>query len=374
MNDPTHDDVPYISFARAFQPDRPDAGQQADALVQEMAATRLTWRTYSADWVKDMLWSVRDQVADKAAFKTLVMQVFEGDWAHARFSDIMHALGVADAGSLANRSALVDLQVLFNGIDNLMLVPQGRIDEVLAQTDALLVGLSPGALDYLVGATKDRDSARVLWRFVLTHRTADQQARLLRLFRRVSIPDYEFENYFGSQAPRLIAGPQDAVFGACVQVLGWPAEAYDSDGAQSSAPESVCALLRPVAHQPGIFERLMALLASGTLTADLSDLVLKNLFLWKYSGPCNPTGALDCSQVELLLDTCLAHIRRQPDNFYWAMRVIGACQNPHAAGWIKKTLADQALFQSLQHHRGRFDSVADEMKEALEDAQDELRG
>ncbi len=371
LYDSDNNDIPYINYPRVFQPDRVDTDQLADALIQEIMATRLSWRSHSPAWIKEVLWDIREHGCDQTIFKTAVMQVFEGDWAHKRFADILSALGEGELDNPQSHRALADFNTIFTGIDRLILHPQPRIDQLLAASDALLNNLTPQAINYLVGATDSHDLSKVLLRYVLTHPAPAQEGHIVRLFLRTAISNHELVNYFGEAPANLISGSQDPVFVALLRVLKLPDAAFANDGQQSSSTDSACALLLPVAHYPGIFEALTELIDADH-DGERLNRILQNLFLWKYSGRNNPMAVLSKAQVELLLDRCIGYICQRPDNFFWAKRIIESCMNPFATQWLEKTLADKTLFHSLSALPGRFDSLAEEVKEALQDALEDI--
>lgn len=364
LNDPDSDNIPYIHYVRCFQPERNDTGKCADTLAQEILETRMLWRNHSGNWAKEILWDIRTQVGDKSAYYAVVKTVFAGDQANPRFTDICHALGEPASNTPQNLTAQHEFDALFTDIANLCLLPQEQINRILLQADALLASLSAPTLDFLIDAVTNHDARRVLLRFCLLNRRENQQAHLTRLFSRTFIPDYEFKHFFHDQTPAILTDSHDPVFRAFLTVLSWPESAHENTGTQSGAPKSVCALLRPSAHNPEIFHCLMVQIETSKPIA-FPGLLFEHIFKHRYHATDNPVEKLNRAQIERLLNACLAHICQHPNDFRKALSVIESCANRNATDWFTEKLLDDAALWPLKNHPGHYDPLDEELTDAF---------
>lgn len=330
LDDADSDDIPFIAYARVFQPGRPGTAALADALVAEVLETRPTWSSRYGAFGKVVLHDIRDHVDDRQALLAAAEIVFEGDRGNPQFSEILASMGEEGFGDAAQRAKLAAFEGLFEGIRNLVSEGAGRVPEVMQQSDVLLGALDPGELSYFVGACTQSDATKVLLRHVLLRDAPDREAHIVSLVARAALADHELGRFFGQDHPPLVTAPDSAVARALLKVLELPQTAFASDHKRKRAVDSVCDMLRAVVHAPDLFDPVISLIGqsdNGVVPARL----LAKMFPHRTHAASQPLAQLSEDQAARLMTVALAHAHENTPDFRTGLRLVAECAAHHPA-------------------------------------------
>lgn len=258
LNDRRSDAIPYINYPRALRPGKAQSAL-ADAVIQELMANAEDWKFWNRNWAKVVLWDLRDRVSDRGALKAAAAKVFEGDFGHERYADILKALGESAPGDDRTRKALEQFESLFENTEDFRSLTKRKRRNLQKKADTLLAKQSPRSLTYFTDAVAKGEASIALWRFLLLNAIDGREDLLVRLTMRVPVSDYDLKHYFDSETPSLISSQDDAVYRALHRVFTAPTSEFDSDYSREEALELVAVLLSAAAHLPGVFEDLVGL-------------------------------------------------------------------------------------------------------------------
>lgn len=365
LNDPANDNIPFIAYARLFQPGRDDTAALADALVAELVQTRPTWSNHHSAFGKVILEDICTHVGDKPALRAAAMTVFDGDLGNDAFATILASMGEAGWGSPETREKLAGFEAIFDGIRSLRMSDQTKTDALLGQADELLARLEQTELSFFVGASTNANARIALLRHVMLNAVPGQEDHIFSLHRHCAFKDYDLKYVFQPKSLALATDPQQPLARAMLRILALPPEGYSSAHLCERAVEAACLALRPIAHLPDVFDAIMTLL-EGTPPAHVPDAVFYHLFDDRSKSDHQPTQQLNSDQTQRLVLTCLSCVREAPDAFRYPLGLVQTCLAQHP-DLIKdsQTLVFKSLLQIIGLPEGTF-KAPHEYRDAVE--------
>lgn len=355
--DPQNDDIPFISYPRLLHPTQPGGTDMADALVQELLATRPLWANRYTSFATSVLHDIRMLVGDKPALKAAALTIFDGDLGNERLADILQAVGEDAYGDATTRNKLAEFEALFEGLRSLRKPDQTK--PIFAAADQLLSGLDAAGLLFFVGATTGATARQALLRYLILTPVADQEDHIVSLYPRAAFTKYDLKYVFDPPERAAADKPDQPLARAMLRILALPVESYSAAHLRDWAIEAACRALRPVAHAPGMFEQIMSLIEAAT-PADLPEMLFQHLFNVEHEAPHQPLKALEVDQLTRLVTAGLAYATANPDRFHDTFRLVQRCTE-HCPQLVSSpsTPVFKALTAFLKRPAAHFDKPKD---------------